>query len=70
MSQFVPVVANARLLDSGLGVSDPAARAQARDVHDASVVIDPRAYHWRYSDWRGRPWTEAVRATPFENLAG
>src|ERR1700722_17927662 len=48
------------VLDSGLGVPDPAARAQARDVHGASVVIDPRAYRWRYSGWRGRPWPEAV----------
>jgi maltooligosyltrehalose trehalohydrolase len=48
------------VLDSGLGVPDPAARAQADDVHDASLLIDPRAYCWRNSDWRGRPWAEIV----------
>jgi isoamylase len=58
------------VLDSGLRVPDPAARAQARDVHDASVVIDPRAYHWRCSDWRGRPWPEAVLYELHAGLCG
>jgi maltooligosyltrehalose trehalohydrolase len=48
------------VLDSGLEIPDPAARAQTNDVHDASLVIDPRAYCWRNGDWRGRPWTETV----------
>ena len=48
------------ILDSDLAVPDPAARAQAEDVHGASLVIDPRAYRWRESGWRGRPWTEVV----------
>ena len=43
-----------------LAVPDPASRAQAGDVHDASVVVDPDAYQWRHTDWRGRPWHEAV----------
>ncbi len=43
-----------------LAVPDPAARAQAGDVHDSSVVVDPGAYAWRHADWRGRPWHEAV----------
>ncbi|MBV9757465.1 MAG: malto-oligosyltrehalose trehalohydrolase [Alphaproteobacteria bacterium] len=47
-------------LPSGLLVPDPASRLQAGDVHDASVVVDPRAYRWRHGDWRGRPWHEAV----------
>ena len=29
-------------------------------MHGASLVIDPRAYRWRESGWRGRPWTEVV----------
>ena len=29
-------------------------------MHDPSVVIDPRAYAWRNTDWRGRPWHETV----------
>jgi maltooligosyltrehalose trehalohydrolase len=47
-------------LDDGLAVPDPAARAQASDVHDASVVVDPRAYRWHHPAWRGRRWQEAV----------
>jgi maltooligosyltrehalose trehalohydrolase len=43
-----------------LAVPDPAARAQAGDVHDWSLVVDPCAYEWRYPEWRGRPWHEAV----------
>ena len=38
----------------------PASRAQADDVHDPSVVVDPRRYAWRNTDWRGRPWRETV----------
>jgi maltooligosyltrehalose trehalohydrolase len=47
-------------LGSGLAVPDPASRAQADDVHDPSLVIDPRAFRWRRPDWRGRPWHETV----------
>ena len=43
-----------------LAVPDPASRAQAGDVHDPSIVIDPRAFQWRHPDWRGRPWHETV----------
>ena len=48
-----------RLAD-GLAVPDPASRAQGRDVHDPSLVVDPRAYRWRHPGWRGRKWQEAV----------
>ena len=41
-------------------VPDPASRAQADDVHDPSVVVDPRRYAWRNTAWRGRPWRETV----------
>ncbi len=47
-------------LGDGQLVPDPASRAQAHDIHDASVVTDPEAYIWRNRDWRGRPWREAV----------
>jgi maltooligosyltrehalose trehalohydrolase len=47
-------------LASGEAVPDPASRAQAGDVHDPSVVVDPQAYEWRHPDWQGRPWREAV----------
>ena len=43
----------------GPHVPDPAARAQAGDVHGPSVLVDPEAYQWQ-SDWRGRPWHETV----------
>ncbi len=40
-------------------VPDPAARAQAGDVHGPSRLIDPRAWDWQV-DWKGRPWEETV----------
>jgi malto-oligosyltrehalose trehalohydrolase len=48
------------VLESGLAIPDPASRAQADDVHGPSVVVDPRSYRWRNTDWRGRPWEETV----------
>jgi len=47
-------------LKDGLAVPDPASRLQAPDMHDPSVVVDPTVYDWRYTDWQGRPWHEAV----------
>ena len=47
-------------LPDGHTVPDPAARAQAGDVHGASLLIDPCAYGWRTAAWTGRPWEEAV----------
>jgi len=47
-----------RLAD-GMLVPDPASRAQAPDVHDASVVVADD-FVWRHPDWRGRPWTETI----------
>ena len=47
-------------LPDGLLVPDPASRHQAGDVHDASIVVDPRAFQWRNMAWLGRPWHEAV----------
>lgn len=58
-----PVGAGARYryqLPDGLAVPDPAARAQAGDVHSPSLVVDPESYRWKHGDWRGRPWHEAV----------
>jgi len=45
---------------NGTHVPDPAARAQAGDVHAHSRLVDPDAYQWQVKDWRGRPWEEAV----------
>lgn len=46
-------------INQQLEVPDPASRAQARDVHGYSVVVDPNAYQWQHA-WTGRPWHEAV----------
>jgi len=48
------------LIDGELEVPDPASRAQAGDVHQPSVVVDPLAYRWRNLEWQGRPWHETV----------
>jgi 1,4-alpha-glucan branching enzyme/maltooligosyltrehalose trehalohydrolase len=47
-------------IDGGLRVPDPAARANPDDVHGPSQVIDPAGFNWQDTDWRGRPWIEAV----------
>jgi maltooligosyltrehalose trehalohydrolase len=47
-------------LSDGTLVPDPASRCQAGDVHDPSIVVDPKAYAWRNTSWRGRPWPETV----------
>jgi len=44
----------------GVTVPDPAARAQAGDVHGPSLLVDPLAFRWTLPAWRGRPWHEAV----------
>ncbi|RKF12630.1 malto-oligosyltrehalose trehalohydrolase [Roseovarius spongiae] len=49
----------AYLLEDGRTVPDPAARAQARDVHGPSRLVDPDRYEWRH-DRPGRAWREAV----------
>jgi maltooligosyltrehalose trehalohydrolase len=46
-------------LANGPVVPDPASRAQAMDVHDWSVVVDPTGYKWR-TPWLGRPWQSTV----------
>jgi maltooligosyltrehalose trehalohydrolase len=48
------------VLPDGLAVPDPASRFQPDDVHGPSEVIDPAAYRWTATGWRGRPWEEAV----------
>lgn len=43
----------------GAAYPDPAARAQAGDVHGPSVLVDPAGFTWR-APWQGRPWHEAT----------
>ena len=47
-------------IDGGLAVPDPASRFQPDDVHGPSEVVDPLAYRWACTDWRGRPWEDVV----------
>lgn len=47
-------------ISSGARVPDPASRAQSGDVHGPSVLLNPETYRWNQTDWRGRPWHEAV----------
>jgi maltooligosyltrehalose trehalohydrolase len=47
-------------IDGSQLVPDPASRFQPNDVHGPSEVIDAEAFNWQDSDWRGRPWEEAV----------
>jgi maltooligosyltrehalose trehalohydrolase len=45
---------------SELRVPDPASRFNPDDVHAPSEVIDPLAFVWTDTQWKGRPWREAV----------
>jgi malto-oligosyltrehalose trehalohydrolase len=47
-------------IDDEIDVPDPASAFQPDDVYGPSEVIDQASYKWRASDWRGRPWQEAV----------
>ena len=47
-------------IDDGICVPDPASRWNPKDVHAASMVVDPAAFAWPDADWKGRPWEEAV----------
>ena len=47
-------------IDGDLAVPDPASRFQPEDVHGPSELIAPTAFRWTCTDWRGRPWEEAV----------
>ncbi len=47
-------------IDGGPAVPDPASRCNPDDVHGASEVVDPTAYTWNDTAWRGRSWHEAV----------
>ena len=47
-------------IDDDVDVPDPASAFQPDDVFGPSEVIDHAAFKWRATDWRGRPWHEAV----------
>jgi malto-oligosyltrehalose trehalohydrolase len=47
-------------INGELQVPDPGSRFQPQDVHGPSEVIDPCAFEWSDTEWRGRSWEEAV----------
>src|SRR5437879_9191016 len=47
-------------IDNEIDVPDPASDFQPDDVFGPSEVIDHASFAWRATDWRGRPWPEAV----------
>jgi malto-oligosyltrehalose trehalohydrolase len=48
------------VIDGDRAVPDPASRYQPEDVHGPSQVVDPAAFAWTDTDWRGRPWEETA----------
>jgi maltooligosyltrehalose trehalohydrolase len=47
-------------IDDEVDIPDPASSFQPHDIAGPSEVIDHRAYRWRATDWRGRPWQDTV----------
>lgn len=47
-------------IDDEIDVPDPASRFQPAGVQGPGEVLDPNAFTWRESSWRGRDWEEAV----------
>jgi maltooligosyltrehalose trehalohydrolase len=47
-------------IDDAQLVPDPASRYQPSGVHGPSEVVDPFAYEWQNSSWKGRRWDEAI----------
>lgn len=47
-------------IDGGSVVPDPASRCNPDGVHGSSAWVDPLAFDWPDTHWRGRPWHEAV----------
>ncbi len=41
------------VLDNGVAVPDPVSRSLPEGVHGPTEIIDPEAYHWDDSHWRG-----------------
>lgn len=45
-------------LDDAVSIPDPASRSQPEGLNGPSEVVDPRAFTWRHTFWRGRPWED------------
>jgi malto-oligosyltrehalose trehalohydrolase len=48
------------VIDGERAVPDPASRWQPDDVHGPSLIVDPAAFAWTDTDWRGRAWEETA----------
>lgn len=47
-------------IDDEVDAPDPAARWNPQGPQGPSALLDPKAFAWSESGWRGRPWSEAV----------
>lgn len=47
-------------IDGRRYVPDPASRYQPLDADGSSQIIDPDEWNWQDTDWKGRPWEEAI----------
>lgn len=47
-------------IDRQFEVPDPASRWQPEGATGPSCVVNPHTYHWKTSQWLGRPWHETV----------
>jgi malto-oligosyltrehalose trehalohydrolase len=47
-------------IDGKMDVPDPASRSNPDDIQGPSEVVDPAEFDWQDTEWRGRPWHEAV----------
>lgn len=60
---FVECGAGARYryrLDDSVSIPDPASRSQPEGLDGPSEVVDPRAFTWHNTFWRGRPWEDVA----------
>jgi malto-oligosyltrehalose trehalohydrolase len=48
------------IINQNLERPDPASRFQPNGVHGPSVVVDPSAYSWKDSSWKGLPLEEFI----------
>jgi maltooligosyltrehalose trehalohydrolase len=47
-------------ISDDLSVPDPASKFQPEDVHGPSEVVNPAAWVWTDTLWRGRPWRDSI----------
>ena len=47
-------------LSDGTEIPDPASHAQKGDLEGPSILVSHDDYAWRDTEWKGRPWEEAI----------